>query len=98
MTGLLRPYLQYPLKRRRSNSLQPNLHQPQPQLNLQYLYPRLLKRSEVRFLCLECHADTPGVFSPGTPSFHNLAQTSWQNCTTCHVNIHGSNLSPVFFE
>ncbi len=60
--------------------------------------PRLLKRSEVRFLCLECHADTPGVFSPGTPSFHNLAQTRWQNCTTCHVNIHGSNLSPVFFE
>lgn len=60
--------------------------------------PRLLKRSEVRFLCLECHSATLGVLSPNAPGFHNLTQPGWQNCTTCHVEIHGSNLSEVFFE
>ena len=60
--------------------------------------PRMLKRSEVRFLCLECHSETLGVFSPGTPSFHRITTSAYQNCTTCHVNIHGSNLHPAFFE
>ncbi|MFQ5664009.1 MAG: DmsE family decaheme c-type cytochrome [Terriglobia bacterium] len=60
--------------------------------------PRLLKRSEVRFLCLECHSGSPNAFGDSTPFFHDLRQAAWQNCTTCHVNIHGSNLSPVFFE
>ncbi len=60
--------------------------------------PRMLKRAEVRFLCLECHADTPGILGPATPEFHNLSQQRFQNCTVCHVNIHGSNLSPVFFQ
>ena len=68
-------------------------HEPHSSTN-----PRMLKRSEVRFLCLECHSDTVGVFSPGTPNFHNITQVRWQNCTTCHVNIHGSNLHPKFFE
>ncbi|MBI4161079.1 MAG: DmsE family decaheme c-type cytochrome [Acidobacteria bacterium] len=64
--------------------------------------PRLLTRSEVRFLCLECHSRivSPGEEFPtvGTPSFHNLNQARYQNCTTCHVMIHGSNISDVFFE
>ena len=60
--------------------------------------PRMLKRSDLTFLCLECHATTPGVFGPTTPSFHNMSQARYRNCTTCHVNIHGSNISPVFFE
>ena len=58
---------------------------------------RLLKRAQVRFLCLECHSNLPGG-APGTPSFHNVAQARYQNCTTCHVNIHGSNLHRFFFE
>ncbi len=60
--------------------------------------PRMLKRSEVGTLCLECHADTVGVFGPTVPSFHNLTQPKRWNCTTCHINIHGSNLHPAFFE
>ncbi|MFQ5722842.1 MAG: DmsE family decaheme c-type cytochrome, partial [Terriglobia bacterium] len=60
--------------------------------------PRLLKRPEVRFLCLECHAGSPATFGDATPFFHDLRQPTWQNCTTCHVNIHGSNLDPHFFE
>lgn len=60
--------------------------------------PRMLKRSEIRFLCLECHADTPGVFGPTTPLFHDITQARWQHCTDCHVNIHGSQVSRVFFE
>ncbi len=63
---------------------------------------RMLRRNEVRFLCLECHSNTPGI--PGeraglpTPAFHNIATPRFQNCTTCHVNIHGSNLNKLFFE
>lgn len=60
--------------------------------------PRLLKRSEVRLLCLECHAGTAGVPGPTTPLFHDVTQSRWQHCTDCHVNIHGSNLSQFFFE
>lgn len=45
--------------------------------------PRLLTRSEVRTLCLECHTNTPAG--------HNLSQTRYQNCTLCHRDIHGSN-------
>lgn len=62
--------------------------------------PKLLKRNEVRFLCLECHSNTPGLqeegsgIGPPTPSFHNLAQPRIQNCTTCHLTIHGSNADP----
>lgn len=59
---------------------------------------RMLRRNEVRFLCLECHTNTAAIPVPGTPSFHNIATPRFQNCTTCHVMIHGSNSSPVFFE
>ncbi len=64
--------------------------------------PRLLKRNEIRFLCLECHSNTPGIPAdsegPATPSFHNLATTRFQNCTTCHAMIHGSNVNNRFFR
>ncbi|HXH28401.1 MAG TPA: DmsE family decaheme c-type cytochrome [Candidatus Polarisedimenticolia bacterium] len=64
--------------------------------------PRLLTRSEQRFVCLECHSQivSPGEEFPtvGTPTFHNLSQGRYQTCTTCHVMIHGSNISNVFFE
>lgn len=60
--------------------------------------PRLLRRSEVRLLCIECHSPSPGVLGDAPPGFHNLTQIEWQNCTSCHTEIHGSNLSPFFFE
>ncbi|MBI3649612.1 MAG: DmsE family decaheme c-type cytochrome [Acidobacteria bacterium] len=66
--------------------------------------PRMLKRNEVRLLCLECHSNTPGIpeegsgLGPPTPSFHNLSAARFQNCTVCHVAIHGSNTHPAFYK
>jgi len=64
--------------------------------------PRLLRRDRVAQLCLECHSSI-GTLSAGfgagnTPSFHNLATVKFQNCTTCHVMIHGSNANQFFFR
>jgi DmsE family decaheme c-type cytochrome len=66
--------------------------------------PRMLKRNEIRLLCLECHSNTPGIPDVGTgegppvPSFHNLAAARYQNCTVCHAAIHGSNTHPAFYR
>jgi DmsE family decaheme c-type cytochrome len=67
---------------------------------------RLLKRPMVFTLCLECHNGQGtfgsfGVFKHGVQnplSEHNLADPRFQNCTTCHVKIHGSNTSEFFFR
>jgi DmsE family decaheme c-type cytochrome len=58
--------------------------------------PRLLKQNQVNLLCLECHAFQADVGPAATPTFHNQAQ-KYQACTLCHVAIHGSNTSSVFF-
>jgi len=60
--------------------------------------PKLLKRNEVRQLCLECHSTAHEIGAPNTPSFHNQATTRFQNCTTCHVKIHGSQNHQFFFR
>jgi predicted CXXCH cytochrome family protein len=60
--------------------------------------PNLLKRNQVRQLCLECHSNTGAIGIPNTPNFHNQTTTRFQNCTTCHVKIHGSNLNEFFFR
>lgn len=60
--------------------------------------PRLLTRANVHLLCLECHADTPGILGPEPPAFHDIRQPRFQNCTTCHVRIHGSNVNRFFFQ
>jgi predicted CXXCH cytochrome family protein len=52
--------------------------------------PKLLVRSDVRFLCLECHEDTP--------RFHDLSQDRFQNCTVCHTTIHGSYVDAKFLR
>lgn len=59
--------------------------------------PRLLKRSNVNLLCLECHTLTVDSSAPAIPSFHNQAQ-KYQACTMCHVAIHGSNSDHFFFK
>ncbi len=68
-------------------------HEPHGSAN-----PRMLTRHEVRFVCLECHSQLPAGFST-TPrqtigtvpaSFHDLRSPRYQNCTVCHVRIHGS--------
>lgn len=58
---------------------------------------RLLTRSNVNSLCLQCHSASMNFTAPGTPSFHNQAN-QYQACTNCHVQIHGSNASSVFFK
>ncbi len=64
---------------------------------------RLLRRPVVFTLCLECHngAGTFGRQGDGittqSPS-HNMAEARFQNCTTCHTRIHGSNTDPLFLR
>jgi len=59
--------------------------------------PRMLKRSQINLLCLECHTLTQDSGIPGLPSFHNQTQ-KYQACTMCHVAIHGSNFDTFFFK
>ena len=64
---------------------------------------RLLRRPVVFTLCLECHngAGNFGRQSGGVATqttIHNMADPRYQNCTTCHVRIHGSNTDSFFFR
>ena len=60
--------------------------------------PRLLNRANVNTICLECHSPSMNFTAaePQGPS-HNQA-TQYQACTICHNEVHGSNVSPVFFN
>lgn len=59
--------------------------------------PRLLNRSNVNTLCLQCHSPSANFTTAGVPTFHNQA-AQYQACTICHTSIHGSNTSPIFFN
>ena len=69
-------------------------HEPHGSAN-----PRMLTRPQVAFVCLECHANLPvpavanGTLGTVPPSFHDLRQPRFQNCTTCHQKVHGSYVS-----
>jgi DmsE family decaheme c-type cytochrome len=64
-------------------------HEPHGSVN-----PRMLKRADVKSLCLECHTLTPSVRLGGPPpAIHDLSTPRYQNCTTCHVKVHGSNVN-----
>lgn len=66
-------------------------HEPHGSAN-----PRMLTRARVAQLCLECHSNTtPATLGSQPPSFHDLRSPRYQNCTTCHVAVHGSNSSPL---
>src|SRR5579883_355010 len=59
--------------------------------------PRMLTRAQVRFVCLECHANLPAMNSKPVagvvpPAFHDLRSPVYQNCTVCHQKIHGSHV------
>jgi predicted CXXCH cytochrome family protein len=63
--------------------------------------PKLLTRSHVFQLCIECHTNTgavPEEGAPGVPSFHDLTTERIRNCVTCHTAIHGSNTHNFFFR
>ena len=62
---------------------------------------RLLRRPVVFTLCLQCHngAGGFGQHNAGETRLsrnHNMLDPKYQNCTTCHVRLHGSN-SDVYF-
>jgi DmsE family decaheme c-type cytochrome len=64
---------------------------------------KLLRRPVVFTLCLECHngrgnfgRQADGITRQS--SSHNMADPRYQNCTTCHVRIHGSNADPRFLR
>lgn len=62
---------------------------------------RLLRRPAVFTMCLECHNGLGNFGRQGdgierqSPS-HNMADPRYQNCTLCHVKIHGSNGDALF--
>ncbi|MFT3744827.1 MAG: DmsE family decaheme c-type cytochrome [Pyrinomonadaceae bacterium] len=60
--------------------------------------PKMLNRSSVRQLCMECHTQISETEAPTTPSLHNQANVRYQNCTICHTAIHGSNSSNRLFR
>src|SRR5262245_47623039 len=64
--------------------------------------PKLLKRSVVAQLCIECHSNIgtlPGEDPSGATQVpHDLSNPRYRNCTICHVKIHGSNTSNKFFR
>jgi DmsE family decaheme c-type cytochrome len=66
--------------------------------------PRMLVRQQVSNLCLECHANLPivpartGVIGGVPPALHDLRTARFQNCTVCHVKIHGSYVDRTFFR
>ena len=65
---------------------------------------RLLKRPAVFTVCLECHNGVPGFGrdqSAGIPvqsPSHSMTNPRYQNCTACHVRIHGSNADSRFLR
>ncbi len=62
---------------------------------------RLLRRSNQSFLCLECHSGpsiTDSLLGSKTSSFHLTSLSTYQNCTICHVKIHGSYLDDHFLR
>ena len=74
-------------------------HEPHGSAN-----PRMLIRHQVSNLCLECHANLPivpsktGFIGGVPPALHDLRLARFQNCTVCHVKIHGSYVDRTFFR
>jgi DmsE family decaheme c-type cytochrome len=60
---------------------------------------KMLKRSTVMQVCIECHSPiTSNTLGSQPPSFHNLTSPRYQNCTSCHMAIHGSNRDPQLMK
>ena len=64
---------------------------------------RLLRRPVVFTMCLECHNGAGSFGREGNgiqplSQSHNMSSPRFQNCTNCHVRIHGSNSDPLFFR
>lgn len=64
---------------------------------------RLLRRPLVFTVCLECHNGNGNFGRQGDgialqSSSHNMTDPRFQNCTSCHVRIHGSNSDRTFLR
>ncbi|MCP2620165.1 DmsE family decaheme c-type cytochrome [Candidatus Aminicenantes bacterium AC-334-K16] len=71
-------------------------HQPHGSENA-----RLLRRANQYLLCLECHSgpiEAANLYGSKTPKFHITTHSTYQNCTICHVKIHGSYLDKHFLR
>lgn len=69
-------------------------HEPHGSAN-----PRMLTRHEVRYQCLECHSNLFMGGLGGQPTAaHDLRSARFQNCTVCHVKIHGSHVNRAFLR
>jgi DmsE family decaheme c-type cytochrome len=73
-------------------------HSPHGSMNA-----RLLSRPVIFTICLECHNGAgnfgrEGTGEPTQTPSHNMADPKYQNCTTCHVMIHGSNADSRFLR
>jgi DmsE family decaheme c-type cytochrome len=61
--------------------------------------PNQLRRGTVKQVCIECHSPiSTATLGSQPPSFHNLSLPRYQNCTTCHVAVHGSNRDPQLLK
>lgn len=60
--------------------------------------PKMLNRSSVRQLCLECHSSISDAEGGAPQAPHNQTQTRYLACTVCHAKIHGSNSNNRFFR
>jgi DmsE family decaheme c-type cytochrome len=61
--------------------------------------PKMLVRATVQQVCIECHSPTAtATLGSQPPSFHNLSLPRYQNCTTCHMAVHGSNRDPQLLK
>lgn len=68
-------------------------HEPHGSAN-----PKILLRHRQHLLCLECHSTSPGILASQPPAFHDLRSPRFQNCTTCHLKVHGSNVNQFFLR
>ncbi|MBX7053705.1 MAG: hypothetical protein K1X36_02035 [Pyrinomonadaceae bacterium] len=60
--------------------------------------PKMLIRSSIRQLCMECHSNLNDAEGGAPQAPHNQVTTRYLNCTVCHVRIHGSNASRFYFR
>jgi DmsE family decaheme c-type cytochrome len=69
-------------------------HQPHASNNM-----HMLVQPNAVQLCLNCHSRIgTNTLGSQAPAFHNIGLARYQNCTTCHTAIHGSNRSPFFLK
>lgn len=60
--------------------------------------PKMLKRPQVRQMCIECHTGISEELPGQLPNRHNQARVRETQCTVCHAAIHGSNSSRLLFR